>query len=158
MEIVMRALVIYLVLFVVLRGIGKRELSQLTAFELVLLVTIGDIVQQGVTQEDMSVTGAVLALGTMACLVVATSAMAARWPKARAALDGVPVIVLRDGHLVEQALDYERLTVEEIQEAARGQGITKLSDVELGVLETDGSFSFLTGQRHPQGTGDAATA
>lgn len=107
----------------------------------------------------MSVTGAVLAVGTMACLVVATSVVAVRWPRSATVLDGVPVVVLRDGHLFEQAMDSERLTIAEITEAARRQGISDLSGVQLCVLEPDGSFSFLTGERHDgPSSGSAATA
>lgn len=79
MEIVVRASVIYFFLWLVARGTGKRELSQLTAFELILLVTMGDLVQQGVTQEDMSITGAMLAVGTFAFWAVAFSFLAWRF-------------------------------------------------------------------------------
>ena len=79
MEIVLRAAVIYVFLWIVTRVIGKKELAELSAFELVLIVTIGDLVQQGVTQEDMSVTGAMLAVGTIALLVVGTSYVGFRW-------------------------------------------------------------------------------
>lgn len=159
MEIVVRALVVYVLLFVILRAMGKRERSQRTAFELVLLVTIGDVVQQGVTQEDKSITGAVLAVGTMVCLVVATSVVAARWPGGAAVLDGVPVVGFGTGTSSSRPWGSERLTIDEIQEAARRQGIGDLSTVELCVLEPDGSLSFLTGARHGDGSStSAATA
>ncbi|MGH8884493.1 MAG: DUF421 domain-containing protein, partial [Egibacteraceae bacterium] len=85
MEIVIRASVIYFFLWLVARGTGKRELSQLTAFELILLVTIGDLVQQGVTQEDMSITGAMLAVGTFAFWTVTFSFLAWRFKGIRPA-------------------------------------------------------------------------
>ncbi|MGH2675866.1 MAG: DUF421 domain-containing protein, partial [Actinomycetota bacterium] len=65
MEIVIRATIVYFLIWILIRALGKRELAQLGVFELVLLVTIGDLVQQGVTQEDFSVTGALLAIGTL---------------------------------------------------------------------------------------------
>jgi uncharacterized membrane protein YcaP (DUF421 family) len=143
MEIVLRAVSVYLMLWVLLRIMGKRELAQLTAFELVLLVIIGDIVQQGVTQEDFSVTGAFLSTGTMAMLIILTSAVSWRWGKTRRVIEGVPVVVVRDGELIDEALRLEHLTVDELKEAARQEGIADLGDVSWCVLERDGRFSFL---------------
>ena len=143
MEIVARAVAVYLMLWVLLRIMGKRELAELTAFELVLLVIIGDIVQQGVTQEDFSVTGAFLSTGTMAFLIIVTSAVSWRWARTRPVIEGVPVVVVRDGELVDEALRLEHLTLDELKEAARQEGISDLADVSWCVLERDGRFSFL---------------
>src|SRR5690606_23789205 len=82
MEIVIRAAIVYVALWALLRGMGKRTLAELGAFELVLLIVIGDMVQQGVTQEDMSVTGALLAVGTMALLVLVTGILTRRSDRA----------------------------------------------------------------------------
>jgi uncharacterized membrane protein YcaP (DUF421 family) len=143
MEIVVRAVAIYLILWLLLRIMGKRELSELTAFELVLLVIIGDIVQQGVTQEDFSVTGAFLSTGTMAFLIIITSTISWRWARTRPVIEGVPVVVVRDGELVDDALRLEHVTLDELKEAARQEGISDLADVSWCVLERDGRFSFL---------------
>lgn len=144
MEIIIRASIVFLVLFLVARGTGKRELSEMTVFELILLVTMGDLVQQGVTQEDMSITGAALAVGTLAFWILVLSAVSYRFKAARPLLDGRPVIVIHDGTPVDDALRLERLTVDELKEGARNQGIQDLGHVRLGVLEPDGRFSFLT--------------
>ena len=144
MEIIIRASIIFLVLFLIARGTGKRELSEMTVFELILLVTMGDLVQQGVTQEDMSITGAALAVGTLAFWILVLSAVSYRFKRARPILDGRPVIVVHDGRPVGDALRLERLTIEELKEGARNQGIRDLGEVRLGVLEPDGRFSFLT--------------
>ena len=154
MEIIVRATFIYFFLWAVTRGIGKRELSEMTAFELILLVTMGDLIQQGATQEDMSLTGAALAVGTLALWILVFAYSTWRFKGARAALEGVPVIVVRQGKLLDDMLRVERLTVEEICEEARNQGIADLADVEIGVLEPDGKFSFLktTGEVDQQGT------
>jgi uncharacterized membrane protein YcaP (DUF421 family) len=93
MEIVIRAAVVYVVLWALLRTMGKRTLAELGAFELVLLVVIGDMVQQGVTQEDMSVTGALLAVGTMALLVLVTGILTRRSDRANHVIEGDPVVV-----------------------------------------------------------------
>jgi uncharacterized membrane protein YcaP (DUF421 family) len=141
-EIVYRAAVIYCFLWLVTRALGKRELGQLSAFELVLLVTMGDLVQQGVTQEDYSISGAMLAIGTFALLSVALSWTSWRFPKSRRVLEGRPAVVVRDGDVDEQVLAAERMTRTELMEAARKQGIRDLSEVELAVLENDGAVSF----------------
>ncbi len=152
MEIVVRATVIYFFLWLVARGTGKRQLSEMTAFELILLVTLGDLVQQGVTQEDMSLTGAMLAVGTMTLWVVLFSYVEWRFPRTRPLVEGVPVVVVRDGEPVGEVLRLERVTFDELKEGARNQGISDLRDVRLGVLEPDGKFSFIQsgdGQQQP---------
>jgi len=143
MGIVIRALVIFVFLWIVLRALGKRELSQLTAFDFVVLVVMGDLIQQGVTLEDMSVTGAMLAVTTMALLTAALAAIAVRWPRAGKVLEGAPVVVVQRGCVVEGALRNERLDLADLYEAARTEGISDLRDVEWCVLEADGHLSFL---------------
>lgn len=143
MEIVARATVIYFFLWVVTRGVGKRELSELTAFDVVLMVTLGDLVQQGVTQDDMSLTGAMLAVATFAFWILVLSYAGWRVTAARPVLEGVPVVVVNAGRPVDEALRVERLTLDEVKEEARGQGIADLRDVKLGVLEPGGTFSFI---------------
>jgi uncharacterized membrane protein YcaP (DUF421 family) len=143
MELVLRTTAIYFFLWAITRGLGKRELAEMSAFELLLLVTVGDLIQQGVTQEDMSVTGAVLAVGTIGMWILIFSWIGFRWRPARRAIEGVPVVVVRDGRPLNDALRLERVTLDEILESARNQGITNLRDVDLGILEPDGRFSFL---------------
>ncbi len=143
MEIILRATCLYLFLWLVARGTGKRELSQLTAFELILLVTMGDLIQQGVTQEDFSVTGAFLAVGTLAFWILVFGYLGWKIPRARPAIEGVPVVVLRDGVPLDEVLEVERLTLAELCESARNQGIDDLAKVRMAVLEPDGRFSFL---------------
>ena len=152
MEIVIRATAVYFFLFLVARGTGKRELSEMTAFELILLVTMGDLIQQGVTQEDMSITGAFLAVGTLAFWIVVIAYISFRFKRTRPTLEGTPVIVVRDGKPLEQVLKVERITLDELQEEARNHGIRHLREVDMAVLEPDGKFSFLT---RSGGNGDA---
>jgi uncharacterized membrane protein YcaP (DUF421 family) len=142
MEIVIRAGVMFVFLWLVTRALGKRELAQLSAFELVLLVTMGDLVQQGITQEDYSVSGGMLTIGTFALLSVALSYISWRFPRSRPVLEGQPVVVVRAGKTQEKVLAYERLPASELLEAARKEGIRDIEDVELAVLENDGSISF----------------
>jgi uncharacterized membrane protein YcaP (DUF421 family) len=143
MGIILRSAVIFAFLWIVLRAMGKRELSQLTAFDFVVLVVMGDLIQQGVTLEDMSVTGAMLSVTTMALLTAAMATAAVRWPRAGRVLEGVPVVVIQRGVVVQEALRNERLDLADLFEAARAAGIKDLRDVEWCVLESDGRFSFL---------------
>ena len=150
MEIIVRATVIYFFMWAVARGTGKRELAEMTAFELILLVTMGDLIQQGVTQEDMSLTGALLAVGTIAFWILLFSYLSFRFRGARPMIEGLAVVVVRDGVPVDEVLRMERVNHEELKEAARNHGITDLSDVELAILEPDGKLSFLesSSRRH----------
>lgn len=143
MEIVLRATVVYWFLWLVVRGTGKRSLSELTPLDLLLVVVVGDLVQQGVTQEDMSVTGAVIAVSVFVVWTVLADIWERRSPAARRILVGEPMIVLRQGKPLRERLDRERVTVEELKEAARLGGYDDLQDLEYVVLETDGKFSFL---------------
>lgn len=149
MEVPIRATVVFFLLWGVTRAVGKRELSQMSAFELLLLVTAGDFVQQGVTQEDYSVTGAALAVGTITFWVVLFSYVAFRFKPARRALEGEPVVVVRRGRPMLEAMRIERLTLDEVLGEARQQGISDLGDVDVAILDPDGKFSFITGgERH----------
>ncbi len=145
MEIVLRSIAVYVILWLLLRVMGKRELAEVTAFELVLLVVLGDMVQNGVTQEDMSVTGSALAVSTMGMLAVATSVVGHRFPRTRGVLEGKPSIVVRDGEVLDDVLEVQRISRDELQEAARKNGIADLSEVRWGIVESDGAFSFVTG-------------
>jgi uncharacterized membrane protein YcaP (DUF421 family) len=140
MEIVVRATIIFFFLFLLIRGLGRRELAQLSPFELVVLVTMGDLVQQGVTQDDTSISGAVLA--------AALSYAGFKSERLRNALGGVPIVVARDGHILEGVANIERLTPEDILEEARGRGIADVADIALAILEPDGNFSFITRSRN----------
>lgn len=148
MEIVFRAVTIYFFLWFITRIVGKRELGQMSAFELVLLVTMGDLIQQGVTQEDYSVTGATLTVGTFALLIVFFSYISWRFKRTRPKLEGQPVIVVQGGRMREEVMRYERLSDSELMEALRQQGIDDVSKVKVGILEPDGNFSFFTEQEH----------
>jgi uncharacterized membrane protein YcaP (DUF421 family) len=143
MDIVLRTVGVFFILLVLMRVIGRRELSSLEPFDLILLVVIGDAVQQGLTQDDYSVTGALLVIGTFALLQVLVSWVSYRFPTTRPILEGEPIIVVEDGKVIERNLKRERLTVEEIAVEARRQQIAHLDEVRWAVLETTGSISFI---------------
>lgn len=152
MEIVVRAAAVYLMLWVVLRAMGKRELAETTAFELVILVVLGDIIQQGVTQEDMSATGATLAVSTMALLAVASSIIGHRFPRTQRVLEGRASVVVRDGRVLDDVLRTQRISREELHEAARKKGYLTFDGLAWVIVETDGKFSFIeSGAKDPRG-------
>lgn len=143
MDIVLRGIVVFAFLFVLTRVIGRRELASLEPFDLILLIILGDAVQQGLTQDDYSLTGALLAVGTIAALQVMTSYANFRFPKLRPWIDGEPLIVVQDGKPVEKNMRRERLTMEDLTEAARKSSIAHLDDVAWAVMETSGAISFI---------------
>lgn len=144
MEIVIRALVIFVFLWLVTRAVGRSTLGELSTFELLLYVTMGDLVQQAVTQQDYSITGAVLAVGTFALLTVLLSWSQWRFPRLRPALTGRPVVVFSDGSPHEDGMKRERLSMADLLVAARQQGIRTTAQIEYAVLEADGRISFFT--------------
>src|SRR3954451_12494642 len=111
MDIVIRATIAFLFIFVLTRVIGRRELNSLEPFDLILLVMMGDLVQQGVTQNDFSVTGLLLAGGTVGAMTVIFSFLSFRFQRLRPLLDGEPVILVENGRVIERNLERERLTV-----------------------------------------------
>jgi uncharacterized membrane protein YcaP (DUF421 family) len=143
MEIVVRATIVFWFLWLVVRGTGKRSLSELTPLDLLLVVVVGDLVQQGVTQEDMSMTGAVLAASVFVGWTLLADALEKRSDRARRLISGEPVIVLHEGRPLTERLERERITLDELKEAARLEGHRDLEDLEYAVLETDGKFSFI---------------
>jgi uncharacterized membrane protein YcaP (DUF421 family) len=143
MDIVVRAVIAFVVLLLLLRLLGRRELSSMEPFDLILLVVVGDLIQQGVTQSDMSFTGSMLAIGTFAILTVLASWLVYRFRSLRKVLDEEPLIILQDGKLIEHNLRHERLTEEEVAAAARQQQIASLDTVAWAVLEGNGRISFI---------------
>ncbi len=144
MEIVIRALVVFSFLWLVTRAVGRSTLGELSTFELLLYVTMGDLVQQAVTQQDYSVTAGLLAVGTFALLTVALSWLQWRFPRVRPVVTGRPVLVFRDGQPVEEAMRRQRLALADLLVGAREQGIRHTADIEYAVLEADGRLSFFT--------------
>jgi uncharacterized membrane protein YcaP (DUF421 family) len=143
MDIALRAVALFFFVYLLTRIIGRRELSSLEPFDLILLIVLGDAIQQGLTQDDYSVTGAMIAVGTFALLQVFVSYLSFRVSWLRPVLDGHPVVLIEDGKPIERNLKRERLTVEEVAEEARQQQIASLEDVQWAVLETSGNISFI---------------
>jgi uncharacterized membrane protein YcaP (DUF421 family) len=143
MDIVLRGIVIFAFLYVLMRLIGRRELSTLEPFDLILLIILGDAVQQGLTQDDYSLTGAMLAVGTIALLQIGISYTSFRFPRLRPFLDGQPLVIVQDGKPIDRTMRRERITLADVAEAARKQNIASLDEVKWAVMETSGSISFI---------------
>jgi uncharacterized membrane protein YcaP (DUF421 family) len=143
MDIVLRAIVAYVFIIALLRVTGRRELSSMGPTDLVLLVVIGDLIQNGVTQSDMSVTGMTIAVTTFALLSVGSSYLAYKSRRARKIIEGTPLIVVQDGELVKANLRSERMTLDDVMEAARAQQIESLDGIKWAVLESNGTLSFI---------------
>jgi uncharacterized membrane protein YcaP (DUF421 family) len=146
-DLVVRATVGFFFVYFLTRVVGRRELSSLEPFDLIMLVMIGDLVQQGITQNDFSVTGMLLVSSTVALLTVAVSYTNFRFPRLRPILEGEPVIVVQDGKPIERNLHRNRITMEELAAQARGQQIARIADVEWAVLETGGQITFIPKQQ-----------
>lgn len=143
MDIVLRAAAAYVFIIFMLRIIGRRELSTLGPSDLVLLVVMGDLIQNGVTQSDQSVTGVFLAVSTFAMLTVAMSMLTYRSRRAQTFIEGEPLILVDNGKPVAKNLRSERLNLDDVAEEARGQGIESLDEIKWCVLETSGTMSFI---------------
>jgi uncharacterized membrane protein YcaP (DUF421 family) len=143
MDLVLRTVFVFFLILLITRSVGRRELSSLEPFDLILLVVIGDLVQQGVTQSDYSLTGATTVIVTMAVLVVATAYLSFRFRRLRPLLEGEPTLLIADGRVIERNLRRERMTIDELSAEARQQSIGSLADVRFAVLETNGRLSFI---------------
>jgi uncharacterized membrane protein YcaP (DUF421 family) len=143
MDIVLRAVAVYVFIWLLTRIVGRRELSTLEPFDLVLLIVLGDLVQQGVTQNDFSVTGAFLAAGTFALMTLLFSWLAFRFERLQPVLEGDPVILVERGTPIERNLRSNRITLEELAAQARMQQVAYVEDIEWAVLETSGQISVI---------------
>ena len=143
MDIVIRAVVLFVFIWMLTRIVGRRELSTLEPFDLILLIVLGDLVQQGVTQNDFSVTGAVLATGTMALMTILFSYLNFRVRWLQPILEGEPVILVERGKPIEKNLKRNRITLDELAAQARLKQIGRLDEVDWAVLETSGQISFI---------------
>jgi uncharacterized membrane protein YcaP (DUF421 family) len=147
MDIVIRSAAVFVAIYVLTRVIGRRELSSMEPFDLILLVVIGDLIQQGVTQSDYSISGTFLAVATFALLTVGASYLSFRFRRLRPALDGEPIVLVEHGRPIEGNLRRERITMEELAAEARLQQIASIDEVRWAVLETNGSISFIPAQQ-----------
>jgi uncharacterized membrane protein YcaP (DUF421 family) len=144
MDLVLRTTFVFFLIFLVTRAVGRRELSSMEPFDLILLVVMGDFVQQAVAQSDYSLTGATIVIVTLGLLTVGTAWLSYRFKRLRPVLEGEPIVIIADGRLLERNLRAQRMTSEEVAAEARLQKIGSLEEIRWGVLESNGRMSFLT--------------
>lgn len=154
MEIVLRATVMFFFLWLITRVVGRATLGELSTFQLILFITMGDMIQQSVTQQDYSITGGVLAVSVFALLTIALSWANARWPAVRAVTHGVPVVIVERGEPMMDTLRAERMSLDDLMAAARQQGFERFADIRLAVLEANGQVSFFAAARTDAGSGN----
>jgi uncharacterized membrane protein YcaP (DUF421 family) len=143
MDVVIRAVIIYALVFALTRALGRRELSTLQPFDLILLIVIGDLIQSGVTQNDLSVTGVLLVVCTIGILQVLSSYLSFRFRRVRSVLQGEPIVLVDNGQLIDRNMRRERLTLDDLAEKARLNEIASIDDIRWAVLETNGDISFI---------------
>ncbi|MBY8826658.1 DUF421 domain-containing protein [Hephaestia mangrovi] len=161
MDIVLRATAMFAIVFVLLRLLGKRELGQMTPFEVVSLVVMGDLIQQGITHNDFSITGATLAISTFAFWSIVLGWLSYYFPRLKGALEGHPRVIICQGELIEENLRRDRMTRSEVESEMRLAGIGAVNDVAWAILEPSGKISFIKrgGQEPtPQRADDTANA
>jgi uncharacterized membrane protein YcaP (DUF421 family) len=140
---VLRACAIYVLVMVLVRLSGKRAVGQFTPFDLVLLILIGNAVQNGINGGDNSLTGAAIMATTLIALNYAVAYVTSRNRKVEKFVEGVPVLLARDGQLFEAVLRRELVSREDFREALRMNGVDDVAEVELALLETNGSISVV---------------
>jgi uncharacterized membrane protein YcaP (DUF421 family) len=147
MDAVIRGLAIYFVLLVIVRLSGRRTLAQMTPFDLIIVLVISETTQQAMLGDDFSITNAIILILTLFTTDIALSYVK-RWsPKVAHTIDGVPTMLVVDGHYDERALKGCRLEKEDIMEAARSQqGVERVSEIKFAILEVSGAISVIKKQ------------
>jgi uncharacterized membrane protein YcaP (DUF421 family) len=148
-EVVLRTAIVYLFVVTALRLSGKREVGQMSVLELVVILVISDAVQNSMVGDNTTLWGGLVAVVTLLSLDFALKALTRRSKTVRTAIEGEPRLLVRDGRLLERAINEEGLEVEEVRAAIRSHGLARVEDVRLAVLETDGSISVVPRQDTP---------
>jgi uncharacterized membrane protein YcaP (DUF421 family) len=144
MDAVIRAAAIYLFLTVLMRAAGKRQFSELTVFDFVLLLIVAEATQQGLLGQDFSVTYAILVITTLVLMDIIFSLIKQRSRFAEKVIDGVPVLLVDNGELLRGPMGRERVDEEDILSQARLlHGLERMDQVKYAILERDGKISII---------------
>jgi uncharacterized membrane protein YcaP (DUF421 family) len=139
--------VVYLVLFVLLRFVGKKHVGQMSPFDLVVLLIISETVDASLIGDDKSLTGGLISAATLIALVAIVGYLTWKSRTVERLVDGRPKILVRHGHVLNEVLADQEVTRSELMEALRHQGCTAVTEVRFAVLENDGTISV--GKRRP---------
>lgn len=143
MDIVLRVAFVYVFILVTVRVMGKRELSHLSPLELVTLILIPEIVSDALRQGDESMTAAVIGVSTLLVLVFLTSVLTYKSRRLASIVEGDPGLLVEAGEPVQETMDTERVTEDEILSEVRRAGIERIEDVKWAVLEAGGQISVI---------------
>ena len=144
METVIRATAVYLFVLVVFRISGKRSLSQITTFDFILLLIIGEATQQALVGNDFSMTNAFVVIATLITLDTGLSWMESRWPFFSRVVESLPVVVVEKGKLLEDRAKQEGVTLAEILAEGRDKhGLERLEQFKYAILERHGGISVV---------------
>jgi uncharacterized membrane protein YcaP (DUF421 family) len=147
MDLVVRALVMFVILFGITRVAGRRTLASLEPFDFILLIVLGDLIQQGVTQNDQSLTGTLLVIATITVVQVGLQWSTWRSRRLRKVLEPEPLVLVEHGQIIETNLARERMTRDELMAELRLAQFELIEDVDWAVLERNGKVSFLPRDR-----------
>jgi len=143
MDLVLRALVLFGAVYLLLRVVGRRELAQMAPIDFILLIVLGDAIQQGLTQDDYSVSGALIVIFTIAIIQVVLGYVTFRSSKLRVVMEGEPIVLIEDGRVIEKNMQRSRIAAEELAEEARLSQVSSFSEIAWAVLETSGKVSII---------------
>lgn len=149
LEIVIRTAVVYMIVLIGIRVTGKREVGQMTPFDLVLLLLIANAVQNAMTGPDTSLTGGIVAVVTLLVVNAGVSRLTWRFRRIRKWVEGTPTLLIHSGKILEENLAREELTRDSLQQSLREHGVATVEEVKLAVLEVDGSISVLKNDDMP---------
>jgi uncharacterized membrane protein YcaP (DUF421 family) len=148
MQSVLRAVAIYGFLLLIFRVMGKRSLAQITAFDFVLLLIIGEATQQALLGDDFSVINAWIVIGTLMFLELGLSLVKSWWPALDPILESTPLVIVENGRLLQDRTAHERVDVEDVLAAAREHhGLQRLEEIKYAVLERSGGISIVPQQK-----------
>lgn len=150
-EFVLRAVIVYAVILVLVRMSGKRSVAQATPFDMILLVLLGNAVQNSLLGEDVSLVGGLLLAATLIALNYAVGWFTARLPRLRSVVEGEPVLLARNGEVLQRVLRRENVSPADFDEAMRRQGLRDHAQIECAWLESDGTVTLLKRRRNASG-------
>ena len=148
-EVALRTAIVYLFLITAIRVSGKREVGQMSVLELIVVLIISDAVQNSMVGDNTSVWSGIVAVMVLLGLDIVLREISRRSRRVRKAVEGEPRLLIRDGRLLSHAIEEEGLETEDVQVALREHGLVRIEDVQLAVLETDGTISVIG--RTPEG-------
>jgi uncharacterized membrane protein YcaP (DUF421 family) len=147
METVFRVLFVYVLVWACFRVLGKRELTQMSPFELVTLLFIPQLFSRALTRQDYSMTNAVIGATTLFLLVFVTSALSYRFRGISRIVQARPTVLVCRGGLIEEHLNRERIAPEDVFSAMHKVGLERLGQVEWAILEGDGKIALIPAAR-----------